>query len=56
MNMTMRVYDVDSKTGQVVRERGRVAVQLENGRDGPIMSSTYPPCQCRKCRAKVKSR
>lgn len=55
MRFTMRVYEVDSKTGRVVRERGRVAVGASD-RGVPLMTSAYPPCQCRRCRAEDKGR
>ncbi|MFI0982606.1 hypothetical protein ACH4SP_37055 [Streptomyces sp. NPDC021093] len=56
MGMTMRVYEIDSRTGKVVRERGRVVVGLGNGRDATLVSSAYPPCQCSRCRVAAKSR
>ena len=56
MGMTMRVYEIDSRTVKVVRERGRVVVGLGNGRDAPLVSSAYPPCQCSWCRVAAKSR
>ncbi|WP_338671813.1 hypothetical protein V1460_02360 [Streptomyces sp. SCSIO 30461] len=52
--MTIRVYDVDRKTGQVVRERGRLAVPLGD-QDEPLLTSAYPPCGCPRCREKADS-
>jgi hypothetical protein len=56
MGMTMRVYDLDSKTGAVVRERASVTVRPGNKSGAPMMSSAYPPCGCPRCRAQGKSR
>jgi len=51
MSMTMRVYDVDSKTGMVVRVRTSVTVRPPDGiRPAPPLSSAYPPCRCPVCR------
>ncbi len=52
MRMTIRVYDVDGKTGQVVRERGRLAVPYDDERLAPLMTSAYPPCRCPRCHTK----
>lgn len=50
MSMTMRTYDMDSKTARVVRERGTVTVKRHEDL-APLMSSAYPPCQCPRCSA-----
>lgn len=53
MGMTMRVYEIDSKTGAVVREHAGVTVAPEDENDAPpLLSSAYPPCKCPRCRRK----
>lgn len=57
MGMTIRVYDVDSKTGTVVRER--TSVTTRSGKVGdvpPMFSSAYPLCQCSRCRVRSSNR
>ncbi|MEU3072343.1 hypothetical protein [Streptomyces laurentii] len=50
--MTIRVYDVDRKTGNVVRERGRLTAGFGGERAAPLLTSAYPPCRCPRCRMK----
>ncbi|WP_159047760.1 hypothetical protein [Streptomyces sp. WM6378] len=55
MAMTMRVYEMDRRTGQVVRQRALVAVGTAASSDAPMMSSAYPPCRCRRCVSEGKN-
>lgn len=56
MVMTMRVYEVDSRTGTVIRERVDVTVQPGSGTSPPpMLSSAYPPCRCPRCRPRSKN-
>ncbi|MFD7913701.1 hypothetical protein ACFXG6_33075 [Streptomyces roseus] len=52
MPMTIRVYDVNGQTGEVVHERAEVVVG-PGVRDSPPMNSlAFPPCQCTRCQSK----
>lgn len=56
MGMTMRVYEVDRRTGTAVRERVSLVVRQGSGNDAPLLSSAYPPCQCPRCLTRSTSR
>ncbi|WP_167828837.1 hypothetical protein [Streptomyces sp. MZ04] len=49
--MTIRVYDVDSRTGKATRERVLVTVEPAGRKRPPPLSSAYPECRCQRCRA-----
>ncbi|QEV15592.1 hypothetical protein CP974_07630 [Streptomyces fradiae ATCC 10745 = DSM 40063] len=47
--MTLRVYDVDRRTGRVVRERGRIVTPMGDQSLAPPLTNAYPPCECPRC-------
>lgn len=56
MAMTIRVCDINTQTGQVVRERADVVVG-PGVRDSPPMNSlAFPSCECARCRPKGETR
>lgn len=51
MSMTIRVYDVNTQTGRIVRERSHVVV-APTVRDSPPMHPlAFPSCECALCPA-----
>ncbi|MDT3396189.1 hypothetical protein RKE29_05980 [Streptomyces sp. B1866] len=55
--MTIRVYEVDSRTGRRVHERGQLVIRADWRTwlyDSPSDSLRFPPCVCRRCRAKER--
>lgn len=58
MPMTIRVYDINTQTGQVVRERADVAdvVVAPGVRDSPPMTpAAFPSCESARCPAGPRS-
>ncbi len=50
--MRLSVYAVDAKTG----ERRQLRPETVVSGDSPLLSQTYPPCECPRCRRLVVDR
>ncbi|MFF4421186.1 hypothetical protein ACFY04_10435 [Streptomyces sp. NPDC001549] len=49
--MTIRVYDINTLTGQVVRERADVVVAPKVRDSPPVNPLAFPSCECARCPA-----
>ncbi|WP_329099071.1 hypothetical protein [Streptomyces sp. NBC_01439] len=49
--MTIRVYDVNTQTGRIVRERAHVVVAPTVRDSPPVHPLVFPSCECALCPA-----